>query len=241
MVLFVVHVCVFRFVADSYVVLSTMLRPCRFKTVPSVVSLVRRAFGSLAVTAVACSGVLLTSRGVAVQVNASSGSFAMLVDGVQWLVGGSSSVAPPQLTSTGASERAQTPQDDSFVIVSATNTSGTDWLGQFERLTLNYAWSTAPAVVVLSTAFTAYADKEVLVFTQAFPEGFNNSHSSSSRHVEGGVRGATPAAFISAFPSFATVPSEAVGELGYVAWGGCQCAAPSAGPWNGSNHGSGIR
>ena len=110
----------------------------------------------------------------------------------------------------------------------ATQGSGADSWGSFNTTTLSWAASSAPATVLMTTAFAVYADAPAVLFTAAFPAGI-----AATGAVVGDKGG-----LVAAFPSW-TLPSS--GPLGFLQWAGAFINNGLGGPNQGAFTAAGAK
>ena len=147
-------------------------------------------------------GTKLQSGGIVVQLD-DSGAYSVQLDSESWLKGGAASIP---LRGAAALQQVSRP---------SVPAPGKDIWGDYEAVEMEWG---AAGHVVLETSVRAYTGREMVVFSQRWPQGW-----------ESAVGPGSPGSVIAPFPTFST---EAVGPtLNYIQFGGCQLANSYAGRW----------
>jgi hypothetical protein len=164
---------------------------------------------SLAVPSVAAAAPeVLHSGGLSVRLDPARGTYGVDVDGQPWILGGGDSIAllAPKLLRQVAPPSAVE--------------RGSDVWGSYEKVEMYWGDSSgAEAEVVIATSVRAYSQRELVVFAQRWPHGFDDAAARSPNSV------------IAPFPSFTTQAPADAATLNFLQWGGCQLANSFGGRW----------
>jgi hypothetical protein len=146
----------------------------------------------------------LQSGGISVLLD-DSGTYSVQLDSEHWLEGGAASIPLRGATALQQVSRPSAPAP------------GKDLWGEYEVVEMQWG---APDHVVVETSVRAYAGREMVVFSQKWPRGWDSAAAGPA---------GSPGSVIAPFPTFST---KAAGPtLNYLQFGGCQLANTYAGRW----------
>ena len=164
----------------------------------------------------AASTTLLESGGLAVSLDAATGTYSVTVDGELWLPGGDSALSVASADSAAPTRLMQ-------VAPPTAVTRGSDTWGDYEKVELY--WGTSD--VLLATSVRAYTARELVVFAQRWPAGFAPLGPAAAAAAD-------PNGVLAPFPTFSTLAPSDASTLNYFQWGGCQLANSFGGRWTNS-------
>ena len=168
------------------------------------------------------------SAGLDVSTDGSSGAFEVRVDGEVWLSGGGDGI---EISTDGMKDghwNAAVP------LAQWNKSTGADSLGNFTAVGMQWG-DASSAAPTLTTSIRLYQARELIVFTQAWPRGWQRRDAAPppppppQPHTVPEM----PAVAIAAFPAF-NISQPVKPQLSWLGWAGCQIAFPGSGSWGSS-------
>ena len=201
-------------------------------------AVVRRA---LLLLPLAASPIAATTSGLeVVSTSGTAGAFEVRVDGVRWLSSdGAAGAAGLSISLDGLAGGAR----GTLPLLGAANrTAGSDRFGAFSSVSLSWGKQSGGAPT-LTTDVRVYSGRQMAVFTQTWPGGWqpqsshwHESPTPSERHTKPPLP-PKPAMTVAAFPEL-NISRNVSADLSWLGWSGCQNSFPSHGSWGPAGEGA---